>query len=315
MHEFDFNETSIKVIMQEATPEELVWFEQQLLEVSNAELHKKNRKLWEIVPDTEFQFDANMAWDKVLPQLNKKPGLKLTWKKTYSIAASAIILLGLGIGFWVFRNNNHQFNQIIASKPLQHEKLPDGSEIMLSKGANLNYAEDFNKNRQLHLKGTAFFKVEKDKEHPFVINTEVGKITVIGTQFEVDAYANRNTVVVKEGKVKVEDEKGNYLFLTAGMSAEWSKQQAPKIMHDKQLSIDLSGVKKFDHEATVTEVINFLEQQYHVKIICIGNTQQTLKYDIRFQEMTLEQLLENYVSNFEGSIEKINEKEFKIILP
>ncbi|EPR66393.1 FecR domain-containing protein [Cyclobacterium qasimii] len=49
--------------------------------------------------------------------------------------------------------------------------LPDGSEIWMSTGSELEYAEDFSRNRKVKLTGEAFFKVKRNPDFPFQITT------------------------------------------------------------------------------------------------------------------------------------------------
>ncbi|PTS95846.1 hypothetical protein DBR11_20385 [Pedobacter sp. HMWF019] len=84
--------------------------------------------------------------------------------------------------------------------------LEDGSEIWLNSGSELKYPKHFNANkREIYLEGEAFFKIAHDKAKPFVVNTGNLKTTVLGTSFNIRAYAglDRITVNVATGKVGI----------------------------------------------------------------------------------------------------------------
>lgn len=95
--------------------------------------------------------------------------------------------------------------------------MPDHSQVWLAANANLTYATDFNENRTLTLTGEAYFEVERDEKHPFIVNTDFGKVEVLGTAFNVNASDKSTTVSVEHGKVAVENKSGKVL-LTAGQS-------------------------------------------------------------------------------------------------
>lgn len=84
--------------------------------------------------------------------------------------------------------------------------LADGSVVRLSPGSSLKYPVQFNgRNREVQLEGEAFFQIERDTAHPFIVHT--GKLTtrVLGTSFLVEAYKENYSasVTVITGKVAV----------------------------------------------------------------------------------------------------------------
>lgn len=84
--------------------------------------------------------------------------------------------------------------------------LPDSTEVHLNSGSSLVYNKDFgNKNREVWLKGEAFFEVTKDAAHPFLVNTNRMMVKVLGTVFNVKAYNTKEDIetTVVEGKVEV----------------------------------------------------------------------------------------------------------------
>ena len=84
--------------------------------------------------------------------------------------------------------------------------LPDGSVVLLNQNSELEYQKDFG-DRQVTLRGEAFFKVQK-AEVPFVVSTSNGQITVLGTAFNVKEDEKQLEVEVETGSVelKVKDQ-------------------------------------------------------------------------------------------------------------
>lgn len=69
--------------------------------------------------------------------------------------------------------------------------LSDGSKVILNAATTFRYPTSFNgKNRQVYLDGEAYFEVSKDVEKPFVVKLKKQEITVLGTTFNVQAYAH-----------------------------------------------------------------------------------------------------------------------------
>lgn len=84
--------------------------------------------------------------------------------------------------------------------------LPDGSVVLLNQNSEIEYQKDFG-DRQVTLHGEAFFKVQK-AEVPFVVSTSNGKVTVLGTSFNVQEDEKQLAVEVETGSVelKVKDQ-------------------------------------------------------------------------------------------------------------
>ena len=86
--------------------------------------------------------------------------------------------------------------------------LPDGSNVTIFYESRLEYQQSsFNKDiREVNFDGEAHFKVKQDKEHPFVIDNEHLKVTVLGTVFSLAARKTdtRAEVYLEEGKVSLQ---------------------------------------------------------------------------------------------------------------
>ena len=73
--------------------------------------------------------------------------------------------------------------------------LPDGSKVWMNAGSKLSYPADFGlSSRTIYLTGEAYFDVAKMEEIPFFVNTDVIKIKVYGTAFNIKAYSDDQLV-------------------------------------------------------------------------------------------------------------------------
>lgn len=91
--------------------------------------------------------------------------------------------------------------------------LPDGTTGFLNSGSTLEYPVLFSNNRNVKLKGEAFFDVFHDEEHPFIVNTPNLSTKVLGTQFNVIAYGSENSeeIILKEGSIEIYSIQGEKL--------------------------------------------------------------------------------------------------------
>lgn len=124
-------------------------------------------------------------------------------------AASIIVLVLLGSHWYYARQMEKIFSQTqtISIPPGQHINLtlPDGTTVWLNSRTTFQYPVTFRKNqREVTLKGEAYFEVKRDAKAPFIVRTDHHKVEVLGTKFNIQAYDETEfEATLMEGKVKV----------------------------------------------------------------------------------------------------------------
>lgn len=86
--------------------------------------------------------------------------------------------------------------------------LSDGTRVDLNSGSRISYPAIFHGGeRRVRLEGEAMFDVTKDAEHPFIVETYVYDVKVLGTRFDVVADETRNqfSTALLEGSVVIQD--------------------------------------------------------------------------------------------------------------
>ena len=79
--------------------------------------------------------------------------------------------------------------------------LTDGTSVRLNSESSLKYKRNFNsESRIINLSGEGYFQVVKG-DYPFTVNTQYGKVTVLGTKFNVLARNENVEIVVNEGAI------------------------------------------------------------------------------------------------------------------
>ena len=100
--------------------------------------------------------------------------------------------------------------------------LADGTKVWINSESELSFPSAFEgKDRVVELKGEAYFDVVKDAGHPFIVKTGETAIRVLGTSFNICAYAEdgyQQTTLVS-GSVEV-DYRGKQYRLTPGEQLE-----------------------------------------------------------------------------------------------
>lgn len=217
------------------------------------------------------EVDTQSMYRRVMDMPKEKPVVKM--QTSWLLRVAAVLVIGLGLFFVTVPRLTT--TETAANGKQQVFQLPDNSEVTLHSGSEITYKKwNWDNNRTLELQGEAFFKVAKGKT--FDVNTNLGKVTVVGTQFNVKSRGKRFEVTCFEGKVKVDNGNQNVL-LTKGQSilfedghqlaAETDSQNRPSWMRG-QLSFEAESF-----EAVTAE----LERQYNIKITT-DNIQTSQKF-------------------------------------
>lgn len=139
---------------------------------------------------------------------------KLTWWK-YGAAAAALLLVFLA-GMYADRLQSHPINpisitKIVAQKGAQAQTiLADGTEVWLNADSEIQLVTEFGRSeRRIKLIGEAFFRVSKNEDIPFVVETAQFDVKVHGTSFNVMSYpGDKSEVALIEGIVEVLSKRG-----------------------------------------------------------------------------------------------------------
>lgn len=121
---------------------------------------------------------------------------------------SSIVNLNNTLIYSAGKNNSAEsYNTLFVPRGgVYNLSLADGTRVWLNSESYLYYPVSFIGNtRKVVLKGEAYFEVAKNREKPFIVSTAFTDINVLGTQFNVSAYAEDpfNAVTLTEGKVQL----------------------------------------------------------------------------------------------------------------
>ncbi|WP_149208274.1 FecR family protein [Flavobacterium johnsoniae] len=186
-------------------------------------------------------------------------------------------------------------------------QLSDGTLVHLNAGTSLRYPVQFvkNQNRQVYLLGEAFFEVEKDKEHPFDVNTQNVNVEVLGTKFNVDTYSEnpRTDVVLVEGKVslyKDQKTKENQVYLKPGEKG--SNERGQSEITTEQVNTEyytawIKGSLVFKN-ASFDAIIKKLERRYNVTFINKNKVLGKEIFNARFDNEPIEVVLKYFSDSY-----------------
>ncbi|MGV3765936.1 MAG: FecR family protein [Chitinophagaceae bacterium] len=150
--------------------------------------------------------------------------------------------------------------------------LPDGSLVWLNAGSSIRFPTSFSSTeRVVDISGEVYFEVAKNKEKPFRVNTgNAGSIEVLGTHFNVNAYANEANVktTLLEGSVKVSTGKQNALLKPGEQAITGQKEGTLKVTTGADMEKIVAwknGYFNFN-ETDFKEAMRQLERWYNITV-------------------------------------------------
>ncbi|MFA5244393.1 MAG: FecR family protein, partial [Pedobacter sp.] len=153
-------------------------------------------------------------------------------------------------------------------------RLPDGSRVWLNAASSLRFPTNFSgSKRQVELNGEAYFEVAHDESKVFEVNTRTQIVQVLGTHFNINAYADEPSVntTLLEGSVRVSDVRTNLSqLLKPGEQSQLTEHiEVINVKNKAEAVAWKEGYFQFN-EADIETVMRQIERWYDVKVIYEG---------------------------------------------
>ena len=224
--------------------------------------------------------NKDIVWERLIQEIEmhqnktedfipkKRGSYRKSWtdillKRRLPLAYGLIILLLSPLAYDAFSKKQ------IKTRPAEEKSvlLSDGTEVILNSDSELTYNRNYNKNnRSVHLIGEAYFSVQKGNI-PFNVLTPYGKISVLGTSFNIRARNDGFEVGVNDGEVQVSNE-NSLLNLSKGqlidVKSEFFSSNIIQIPTDQYP--DWLNRKFYCKETTLESLCLEIERTFDIKI-------------------------------------------------
>jgi ferric-dicitrate binding protein FerR (iron transport regulator) len=163
--------------------------------------------------------------------------------------------------------------------------LSDGTKVFLNAGSSLKFPVKFipGSDRTVFLSGEAFFNVTKSQD-PLIVNAENIDVKVLGTQFNVSAYPEDQSMrtVLVEGSVQLRgnnSDDSTPILLQPEHEAIWDKVEKRMLVSKADISTTMAWMngQLIFREVAFKDIIKKLERSYDYTIL---NQNQNLNDEI-----------------------------------
>jgi len=193
---------------------------------------------------------------------------------------------------------------------LRKIELSDGSVIMLNTDTTLSF-DYTDSQRQITLhQGEAYFDVAADRNRPFIVNTEYGRVRALGTEFDIKSRHDTIEVTVFEHSVKISLDNGTVLEqLPEGQQLSFNAEQI-----NSASKANLSRTQSWRHQQIIflnkplTEVLAELNHYRSGKIIILNDSIKSLMVTGVFATDNTNIALDTIAQSLPVKIRKITEK-------
>jgi ferric-dicitrate binding protein FerR (iron transport regulator) len=202
--------------------------------------------------------------------------------KIYQKVAAFLLIPIIGFGILYWANNRSQSNgsmtETIAPRGQKSQiVLSDGTKVWLNSDTKIKYPGNFSKDqRDVYLDGEAFFEVSKNPHQPFVVHTSGVNVKVLGTKFNVKAYADERQIETSlfEGEINLlmnNSSSGSLVEkeVKPGQSFIYSKTDH-QLVANKFPQDEINGWKKNQlifKDDTFSNLVRKVERWYDVKVV------------------------------------------------
>lgn len=216
------------------------------------------------------------------PHLRTRQKSRRLNKVWYAAASIALVCFA----WFLLSQPQRNFEGLNGASP-QLSDLEDGSSIKLNDGSTLNFSPKEDQ-RLATLSGEAYFDVQKS-EIPFIVKTDLGQVTVVGTSFNVYSRNDTMSVSCTSGQVRVKFNGSDAAYpLTPGESVGINAAGEITESDNGEEHLDWLDNRSVFINRPLSEALAELERQYDLAVDRSPTLDLAKTYDISFPNDNLD---------------------------
>lgn len=243
-------------------------------------------------PEIDNSRIKNMVYGKIIER--RRSAFK---RRMYIsiFSAVAVVMLILGVSF-LFMSEKELTIREATAKLLEKNgyreftvprgervelTLSDGTKLFANSNSKVVYPQEFTgKERRIYVNGEVYLEVAKDKDHPFIVESEGFDIRVLGTIFNIDNQSEgRANIVLVEGSINLITSKDQSITLKPNDLVELQKGEIESLkqVDPYEYTSWIKGLVSLRGES-ISDLARRLSDYYGVKVKCDQQFAETKVY-------------------------------------
>ena len=234
---------------------------------------------------------------KIDEDINRKSKRGSIFMRMAKVAVAAVLLVLTFSTIYFYRDSRQLNMEKLIVSTGKNEKanvtLPDGTIVALNSESELSYTPKvYNKNeRKIDFEGEGYFEVFKDSSRPFLIDAKGLQVKVLGTTFNLNVRKTKDIakLTLEEGSVSLLSTQTNKIVILKPSQQAILNQSTGEItVIDNKRYKDASAWRRGDivfRNTSLSDVIQTIEENYNVKIICTDFLNETFTGTIPINDL------------------------------
>lgn len=332
----EFRERAVRYLSGEMGSEERRRFEQEMAgDEEKQRIFREYTSIWSGVDRlaARQKYDLDAEWEQFSGKIDLEQGegqrsgnidlkgkqsqhtgvppVRTLNRRVFAWRIAAVLVAGLaGLAGWFLIRDNIFYEQLAVQQGTEVIELSDGSVITLNAGSTLKYNMDDPDERNVILRGEAFFEIAKDPERSFTIDAGSAVVQVLGTSFNVNAY-ERNEVVevtVATGLVSMaaKSRMAQQIILNPGNAGIYDKA-AKKLEIISSADPNATAWKTREmvfSETPLGEVVKVISHVYQTQVQLANDSLATCPITVSFRNQELGAVLNVIASTLDLQMER-----------
>ena len=234
---------------------------------------------------SDQSFDAELAWKKIQPKIQKTKKGKVIAFPVWKVAAGFILICAMAFLIYQQLNQPEKF-EFLSENQVETQILPDQTSISLNRGSEVNV--EYNEKKKtglIKLSGESLISISEDKKVNWQVQVDQLLIEDIGTVFNVNAYPENPIVEVTviEGEVRMYLNSQEGINLLAGETGTFNKSTGAFSKAEAESNVAAYSSRSFSYfNDDLASIIDQLSEVYQRPIRlegAIGNCRLTVDFE------------------------------------
>ncbi|GAB7533234.1 hypothetical protein PS3A_56500 [Pseudomonas sp. 3A(2025)] len=197
-----------------------------------------------------------------------------------------LLLMGSAAGWLTWRQRyGVQQRYFTGIAEQQRLALDDGSQVLLDADSRLHVRYNASTRQLYLLRGRAIFDVRRDTGRPFTVDAGLAQITVLGTRFVVERFADQVQVSVEHGQVRLSNEHTALLLGTGQVGRCTANGELQRLSRSAAAAFSFAEGSLSFEAASLSEVAAVLSRYRRQPLQVKGQPAQRLNAVVRLNDI------------------------------